>query len=155
MNPFLEGLKTLGPSRLAALAGGTGGMLGLIGLLVTRGGGGEHMALLYADLDPREAGQIAERLEAQHIPHQANADGTQVMVPTDQVASARLLLAKDALPSGGSIGYEIFDRGDGFTSNEFQQNLNQLRALEGELARTIRTINGVRNARVHLVMPKR
>ena len=68
---------------------------------------------------------------------------------------ARLLLAKDSLPSGGSIGYEIFDRGDGFTSNEFQQNLNQLRALEGELARTIRTINGVRAARVHLVLPER
>ena len=155
MNPFLEGLKTLGPSRLAALAVVTVGMLGLIGLLVTRGGGSEHIALLYADLVPRDAGQIAERLEAQHIPHQANADGTQIMVPTDQVAGARLLLAKDALPSGGSIGYEIFDRGDGFTANQFQENINQLRALEGELARTIRTINGVRDARVNLVLPKR
>jgi flagellar M-ring protein FliF len=77
------------------------------------------------------------------------------MVPADQVTRARLLLAKDALPSGGSIGYEIFDRGDGFTTNEFQQGINQLRALEGELARTIRSINGVRAARVHLVLPRR
>jgi flagellar M-ring protein FliF len=155
MNALLDGLKSLGPSRLAALAVVTVAMLGLIGLLMTRGGGSDHMALLYADLDLREAAQITDRLEAQHIPHQAVGDGNQIMVPADQVARARLLLAKDALPSGGSIGYEIFDRGDGFTSNEFQQNLNQLRALEGELARTIRTINGVRAARVHLVLPKR
>ena len=70
-------------------------------------------------------------------------------------ARARLLLAKDQLPSGGSIGYEIFDRGDSFTTSQFQQNINQLRALEGELARTIRAINGVRAVRVHLVLPKR
>ena len=66
-----------------------------------------------------------------------------------------MLLAKESLPSGGSIGYEIFDRGDGFTANQFQQNINQLRALEGELSRTIRAIDGVRAARVHLVLAKR
>ena len=68
---------------------------------------------------------------------------------------ARLLLAKDGLPSGGSIGYEIFDRGDGLTASQFQQAISQTRALEGELARSIRMIAGVRAARVHLVLPKR
>jgi flagellar M-ring protein FliF len=154
MNAILDGLKALGPSRLAALARVTVAMLGLITVLVARGGS-ERMALLYADLDLREAAQITDRLDAQHIPHQAVGGGSQIMVPADQVTRARLLLAKDSLPSGGSLGYEIFDRGDGFTSNEFQQNINHLRALEGELARTIRSINGVRAARVHLVLPKR
>ena len=64
-------------------------------------------------------------------------------------------MAHDDLPTGGSVGYEVFDRSDSLTSNQFQQQMNQLRALEGELGRTIRTIRGVRNARVHLVMAKR
>jgi flagellar M-ring protein FliF len=155
MSSILDGLKALGPGRLAALAMVSVAMLGLLAVLMLRGGGNERMALLYADLDLREAGQIAEHLDAAHIPHQSAGNGTQIMVPADQVTRARLLLAKDSLPSGGSIGYEIFDRGDSFTTNEFQQNMNQLRALEGELARTIRSINGVCAARVHLVLPKR
>lgn len=155
MKSIVDGLKALGPGRLAALAIVSVAMLGLLGVLMLRGGGSEHMALLYADLDLREAAQISDRLDAAHIPHQAVGGGAQIMVPADQVTRARLLLARDALPSGGSIGYEIFDRGDGFTTNEFQQGINQLRALEGELARTIRSINGVRAARVHLVLPKR
>jgi flagellar M-ring protein FliF len=65
-----------------------------------------------------------------------------------------MLLAKDGLPSGGSIGYEIFDRGDAMTASDFQQQINQTRALEGELARSIRMLNGVRAARVHLVLPQ-
>ncbi len=155
MNSILDGLKALGPGRLAALGLVSVAMLGLLGVLMLRGAGTDRMALLYADLDLREAGQIAEHLDAAHIPHQSAGSGAQIMVPADQVTRARLLLAKDSLPSGGSIGYEIFDRGDSFTTSEFQQNINQLRALEGELARTIRSINGVRAARVHLVLPKR
>ena len=129
-------------------------MLGLLALLMLRTPA-DHMALLYADLDPREAGQVIDVLERQHVPHQLAAGGGQIMVPADQVARLRLLLAKDGLPTGGSIGYEIFDRGDGLTANQFQQELNQTRALEGELARTIRAIAGVRAARVHLVLPRR
>ncbi len=155
MKSILDGLKALGPGRLAALAIVSMAMLGLLSVLMLRGGGSDRMALLYADLDLREAAQIAEHLDAAHIPHQSAGGGAQIMVPADQVTRARLLLAKDQLPSGGSIGYEIFDRGDSFTTSEFQQNINELRALEGELARTIRSINGVRAARVHLVLPKR
>ncbi len=64
-------------------------------------------------------------------------------------------MAKEGLPSGGSVGYEIFDRSDGFAATEFQQRINETRALEGELARTIRAINGVRAVRVQLVLPRR
>ena len=91
----------------------------------------------------------------QHIPYRIGGQGSQILVPADQVAAARVLLAKEGLPSGGSIGYEIFDRGDGLAATEFQQKINETRALEGELARTIRAISGVRAARVHLVLPRR
>src|ERR1700690_3547091 len=148
MNGLLEGLKALGPARLVAMAAVAIGMLGLLA-------SGEHMALLYADLDSREAGQMVDALERQHIPHQLGASGAEILVPADQIARTRLLLAHDGLPSGGSIGYEIFDRGDGLISSQFQQQINQTRALEGELARSIRAITGVRAARVHLVLPHR
>jgi flagellar M-ring protein FliF len=154
MNGVLEGLKALGPARMIAMAAVAVGMLGLFAVLSLRGGA-EHMALLYGDLDSREAGQMVEVLEHQHIAHELGANGAEILVPAAQVASARLLLARDGLPSGGSIGYEIFDRGDGLISSQFQQTINETRALEGELARSIRAISGVRAARVHLVLPRR
>ena len=154
MNGLLEGLKALGPGRLAAMGAVAVGMLGLLAMLMMHGPT-DRMALLYGDLDPREAGQVVELLERQHVPHQLAAGGAQIMVPADQVPRLRLALAKEGLPTGGSIGYEIFDRGDGLTANQFQQEMNQSRALEGELARTIRAIAGVRAVRVHLVLPKR
>jgi flagellar M-ring protein FliF len=154
MKSVLAGLGTLGPFRLAALAMVAVGTLGILAFL-TLHRTTDHFALLYSELDLREAAQIADSLDRQHIAHQVGRDGTQILVPVDQVARARLQLAKESLPSGGSIGYEIFDRTDGFTANQFQQNMNQLRALEGELGRTIRAIDGVRAARVHLVLAKR
>ena len=139
---------------MAALAAVAVATLGLLALLAMRGSGA-HMALLYADLDLREAGQIADLLDRQKIPHQLGNGGAQILVPDDMVARARLALAREGLPSGGSIGYEIFDRSDNLTASAFQQAINQARALEGELSRTIRAIQGVRAARVHLVLPRR
>ncbi len=154
MSALLAGLKGLGAGRLAALAAVAFAMMGLLTVLALRGPT-EHMALLYGDLDLREAGQIADLLDRQKVPHQVGSGGSQILVAGDQVARARLLLAKEGLPTGGSIGYEIFDRNDNLTASQFQQTLNQQRALEGELSRTIRAIQGVKAARVHLVMPKR
>ncbi len=150
----MDGLKALGPARLIAMGVVAVGMLALLGMLALRGGG-ERMALLYGELDSREAGQIVAALERQKVPHQVGAGGTQILVPAEQVARLRAVLARDGLPSGGSIGYEIFDRGDGITASQFQQKMSETRALEGELARSIRTIAGVRGARVHLVLPRR
>src|SRR3954453_15093973 len=155
MTAVLEGLKALGPLRLAAMAAVALVCLGLLLYLALRGGGEGPMALLYADLELREAGQVVDQLDKAHISRQLEAGGTRILVPADQVARARVLLAKEGLPSGGSIGYEIFDRADGLTANSFQQAISQTRALEGELARTIRTIQGVRAVRVHLVLPRR
>jgi flagellar biosynthesis/type III secretory pathway M-ring protein FliF/YscJ len=147
MNALLDGLKALGVARLAAMAAVALGMLGLFALLALRGGS-EPMALLYGDLDLRDSGQVTDQLTRQHIPYRVAGGGTQVLVPADQVAQARVGLAKEGLPSGGSVGYEIFDRSDGLAATEFQQQINQTRALEGELDRTIRAINGVRAVRV-------
>ncbi len=154
MKALIEGLKALGPARLLAMGAVALGMLGLLAVLVMRGGS-ERMALLYGDLDLRESGQVVERLARQKIPYRVMGQGSEILVPAEQVAQARLMLAKDGLPSGGSIGYELFDRGDGLGATEFQQKINETRALEGELVRSIRVMNGVRGARVHLVLPKR
>jgi flagellar M-ring protein FliF len=154
MNAVLDGLKALGAARLIAMGVVAVGLLGLLGMLALRGGT-ERLALLYSELDAREAGQIVEILEKQKVPHQLGAGGTQILVPADQVARLRVSLAREGLPSGGSIGYELLDRGDGITQSQFQQKMAETRALEGEIARTIRTISGVRAARVHLVLPRR
>ena len=150
----MTGLRALGPMRLGILAMVALVSLGLMSFLALRGADGP-MSLLYADLDLREASQLVDQLDRARIPHQIEGGGSRVLVPADQVARARLLLAKEGLPSGGSIGYEIFDRGDGLTASNFQQSLNQTRAMEGELSRTIRMLRGVRAARVHLVLAKR
>ena len=143
MSGLMDGLKALGVARLAALAVVTLGMLGLFALLTLRGGSAPT-ALLYGDLDPRDSAQVTEQLTSQHIAFQIAGGGSEVLVPADAVAQARIGLAKQGLPSGGSIGYEIFDRSDGFATTEFQQRINETRAMEGELARTIRAISGVR-----------
>ena len=155
MNAVFEGLKTLGAARLVALGAVGLGMLVMLGLLAMRGGAPFRQALLYADLDMHEASQMAEALDRSHIAHEESPQGDRIMVGSADVAKARMLLAKDGLPSGGSIGYEIFDRGDAMTSSQFQQEINETRALEGELARSIRMLQGIRGARVHLVLPKR
>lgn len=155
MAALLDGLKALGVGRLIAMAAVGGVLMLMLTALALRGGGGQPMSLLYADLDPREAAQISDQLDRGRIAHEAGPDGTRISVPAADVARARLLLAREGLPSGGSIGYELFDRGDGLTASQFQQNINQTRALEGELARSVRMITGVRGARIHLVLPKR
>jgi flagellar M-ring protein FliF len=154
MKAVLDGLGTLGPAKLVAMAAVAVGMLGLLAVLALHGNT-QPMALLYSELDMREAGQMGEQLDRQHIAHSIGAAGTEILVPADQVAQARLLLAKEGLPSGGSVGYELFDRADGLTASSFQQSISQTRALEGELSRSIRAIAGIRAARVHLVLPRR
>ena len=155
MKAVLEGFRALGPARLLALGAVGLGMLVMLGLLALHGGTPTQQSLLYGDLELREAAQIADALDHAHISHQELGSGDRIAVSSADVARARMLLAKDGLPSGGSIGYEIFDRGDAITSSQFQQDINETRAMEGELARSIRMLQGVRAARVHLVLPKR
>jgi flagellar M-ring protein FliF len=155
MKALLDGLKALGAGRLAAMGAVALGMLALLTMMALRGSGGDQMALLYGDLDLRDSGQMVEQLNAHHIPYKVGGGGNQILVPADQVPDARVMLAQQGLPSGGSVGYELFDRGDGLAFTEFQQKINETRALEGEIARTIRAMRGIRQARVHLVLPRR
>ncbi len=154
LSAILASLRGFGVARLAAMGAVGITLIGLLGFLALHTPSA-RMDLLYADLEMREAGQMVDQLEHEHIAHELAAGGTEIRVPSHAVARARLLLAKQGLPSGGSIGYEIFDRGDALTSSAFQQRVSEVRALEGELSRTIRSISGVRAARVHLVLPKR
>ncbi|MBV8071586.1 MAG: flagellar M-ring protein FliF [Acidobacteriaceae bacterium] len=154
MKNLLDSVKALGRVRLAIMGAVAVSVLGIIGVLAFWRGG-TRMALLYGGLELRESSQIIEQLGAQHIPYELTGQGTEVFVPAEVVPRARVLLAREGLPSGGSVGYEIFDRGNGLATTEFEQNINETRALEGEIARTIRAVNGVRGARVHLVLPRR
>jgi flagellar M-ring protein FliF len=136
---------------MAAVAAVT---IGFFVFLTTRIGA-PGFALLYSDLDLRDSGQIVQKLESLNVPYQIRGDGAQVLVPTDQVARLRMAMAEQGLPHGGSVGYEIFDKSDAFGTSSFVQNVNHVRALEGELARTIGSISLVQSARVHLVLPRR
>jgi flagellar M-ring protein FliF len=113
------------------------------------------LSLLYGDLDSGDSSKIISKLEAMGVPFELRGDGRQVMVPSDRVLRLRMSMAEDGLPNGGSIGYEIFDRSESFGTTNFVQNVSLVRALEGELARTIRALAQVTEARVHLVLPKR
>lgn len=154
MGGLVEAIKSLGMARLLIMGAIVAAMVGFFTYLTTHVSKPE-MALLYSDLDVSDAARMVTKIEEMGLPVDARGDGTQVFVPSDQVGRIRMAMAEQGLPSGGSIGYEIFDKGDALGATGFTQEINHLRALEGELARTIRAINNIAAARVHLVMPKR
>jgi len=151
---LLQSIRNLGPMRLAIMGAVVIGMVAFFIYLTTRLTA-PQMALLYADLQGADSSGIASQLAAQNIPFELRAGGAEIHVPSNRVGEIRLQMAGQGLPSGGSIGYELFDKQSGMGSTNFQQNVNLVRALEGELSRTITTIDNVKSARVHLVMPKR
>src|SRR6202163_4331696 len=114
-----------------------------------------QMAPLFMDLSLDDSSAVVKELERQVIPYELKNDGAIILVPNDRVARIRMKLADSGLPKGGGVGYDIFDKSDVLGTTSFVQNINHLRALEGELARTIRALERVQYARVHLVMPER
>ncbi len=151
---FTQMLLKAGPTRLFAMLGIAAVVAALLFTLVFRMGG-EAKALLFAGVETREMAEISQRLEAADIPYEIREDGGSIYVARSEVFNARMMLSADGLPSRGSIGYEIFDEPDALGQTQFQQNINRLRALEGELSRTIGSLDGVASARVHLVLPER
>jgi len=111
------------------------------------------MQLLYGRLSEKDAAVIISQLETQGIPHKVSAGGGNVYVPSDQVYRLRMELASKGIPSGDGVGFEIFDKGQ-FGLSDFVQRTNYMRALQGELARTISQLEGVRSARVMIVQPE-
>lgn len=154
MNGVFDFILKAGPTRLYAALGIAAVVAAALFSLVLRMGG-EEKSLLFAGVEMREAAEITQRLEQADIPYEVRGDGSSIFVARSRVAEARLMLSADGLPSRGSIGYEIFDQPDALGQTQFQQNINRLRALEGELGRTIGSLDGVVSARVHLVLPER
>jgi flagellar M-ring protein FliF len=111
------------------------------------------MMVLFAGLDPDEASGILTELDELAVPYEVAANGTTLRVPAERVGELRIRLAGEGLTGSKTIGYEIFDRSNlGMT--EFLQQVNYRRALEGELTRTIVSLDEVRNARIHLAIPE-
>jgi flagellar M-ring protein FliF len=151
---LLASLRALGPVRLAAIGLVGALMLGTLSFLALRTSS-PPMGLLYGGLEQRDAAQVVAALDRARVTYRLGGGGSEILVPEEQVPRLRLMLARDGLPAGGSVGYEIFDRQNSLTTTPFQQDVNRLRAMEGELARSIRALDGVSAARVHLAMPRR
>jgi flagellar M-ring protein FliF len=140
--------------RLLALGGVTIALIAFFAVIMMRVSS-PTMSLLYSDLSVSDSAEIIAKLDGLNIPYELKGDGTTILVPKDEALRLRMSMAQAGLPSGGSVGYEIFDNTSALGTTSFVQNMNHLRALEGELARTIRALDSVQAARVHLVMPER
>jgi len=157
VNAFLQSLRNLGPVRLAAIGGVGLAILAFFIYLMSRIAS-PQMELLYGNLDLTDSGQIVKQLQTDKIPYELRADGTEIWVSKERKLDERVKMAELSLPSNGSSngeGYSLFDKQDALGTTSFMQNVNLVRAMEGELGRTIRSISHVKNARVHLVLPKR
>lgn len=154
VNGVIEFIRTMGPARIAAMGAVAAILVGVFAFIIFRVTA-PQMTTLYKDLTLEDSGAIVNELETSGIPFELTHGGGTILVPKEQVARLRMRLAEDGLPTGGSIGYEIFDRTDTLGATSFIQNINHLRALEGELARTISSLDRINAARVHLVLPER
>ena len=105
--------------------------------------------LLFADLASQDAAEISASLKAWKVPHQFAQEGRSIEVPADLVYDTRMRLLSEGVPSGGHVGFELFDDAD-FGATEFAQRINFQRALQGEIERTIAALPGVQSCRVHL-----
>ena len=151
---LLNNLLELGPRRLMAL--------GLIGfaVLVTVVGGAYYLSrpeleTLYTGLSREDVTRIGATLREQNIAFDVNAAGDAVSVRPSQTMQARMLLAEKGLPTSANSGYELFDKIGSLGLTSFMQEVTKLRALEGEIARTVQVMKGVKAARVHIVLPVR
>ena len=153
MNQFSAFVQRFGMGRLIATIGGGLGLVAIMAAIMMRMGA-EPKSLLFSGVDMKEASEITAALDQAGVKYEVKGDGSTIMVDRDKVASTRLLLAGQGLPSAGSVGYELFDEGSALGQTQFQQNISHQRALEGELARTIRSIQGVNSVRVQLALPK-
>ncbi len=148
-----EFFRGIGAARIGAMAGVaaalTGFFLYVFGMIAE-----PPKSILFSGLEPRDASSVIAKLDAMSVKYEQRGDGGTILVPADQVAKIRMQLATEGVPAAG-VGYEIFDKSDSFGTTAFVQNVNRLRALEGELARTIRSIESIDSARVHLVIPDR
>ncbi len=152
LNQFTGNLRALGSRKLLALALIIVLVMSIVSVsayYLSR----PNFETLYAGLDREDIGRIGAALRASGIPFDVNPEGNTVSVPFGQTAQARMMLAERGLPQSANAGYELFDKVGALGLTSFMQEVTRVRALEGELARTIQLIRGVKAARVHIVMP--
>jgi flagellar M-ring protein FliF len=154
VNGVFDLIKRLGPQKLLALGVVTLALMAFFAFIIMRVTA-PAMTTLFSDLNLQDSAAVMKELEQRGIKYETRYDGATLLVPKDQALRVRMDLAAKGMPTGGGIGYEIFDKTDSLSATSFVQNVNQLRALEGELARTIRALERVQNARVHLALPEK
>lgn len=150
---LLATLARSGRMRIAAALMVTALVGGGLGFIMLKGGADGDVKLLYSGLDLQEAADIAGKLDTAGVRYQLQGGGSAIFVDPAKVDAARMMLSEQGLPTRGSVGWEIFDKSDALGETTFTQNIKKVRALEGELARTIGSLDMVRGARVHLVLP--
>ena len=156
MNSLLQQLRQLWSQlglnqRVTVAVAGTAVLAGMVGLVAWSQR--PQMQLLYGRLSTKEVASVMASVQELGVKHELGASGTAIYVPSDQVHKIRLALASKGIPSGEGVGFEIFDRAN-FGVSDFIQRTNYSRALQGELSRTISQLQGVRSARVLVVMPE-
>ncbi len=144
----------LGLARIAAMVVVAIMLLGFFAFIMFRFSS-PQMAPLYSDLNFDDSAAIVAELQTLNIDFELRGEGSSILVARDQITQTRMKLAGSGLPSRGQVGYEIFDQQSTLGATSFVQNINQVRALEGELARTISSLARIKTARVHLVLPER
>lgn len=150
--PLLERWNQLPRSRQLMLGGiGAAALIAFYFIFVASKS--PSMVVAYSGLAPEDSAAIADQLESDGVPYTIGGGGSTVSVPANQVAEVRIKLAQSGLPKGGSVGLEIFDKTN-FGATDFVQQVNFRRGLEGELARSINTLDGVKASRVHIVIPE-
>lgn len=154
MNGILELVNRLGPQRLVAMGAVTLALIGFFAFVMMKMSG-PQMGVLFSDLPMQDSNAIVRDLENRGVRYELRQEGGTILVPRDQTTRLRMEFASKGMPAGGTVGYEIFDKSDSFSATSLVQGVNQLRALEGELARTIRSIERVQQARVHLAIPEK
>ena len=147
-------INRIGMPRLGAMAIVAVLMLGFFGFLIMRAQT-PQMAPLYSGLSLEDSSAILTELQTLNIAYELRGEGDTILIPRDQITTTRMTLAGQGLPLRGQVGYEIFDQQSTLGATSFVQNINNVRALEGELARTIASLNRIKGARVHLVLPER
>ena len=147
-----EFFKQVGAARFGVMAG-VAAVLTAFFLYIAGAITEAPKTILYSGLESRDAAAVSAKLDSMAVKYDVKDGGT-ILVPSDQVTKLRMALAQDNLPAAG-VGYEIFDKSDAFGTTAFVQNINKSRALEGELSRSIQTIEGVEAARIHLVIPEK
>jgi flagellar M-ring protein FliF len=154
LTPVLSKIAALGQARLIAILGGGALAIALIvaaGLYLNR----PTMETLYVGLEAEDLSKVTLALAEANMDFELGTDGSSLMVPVGSVGRARAFLAERGLPDSATAGYELFDNVGSLGLTSFMQEVTRVRALEGEIARTIQSISGISAARVHIVMPDR